>query len=41
MPIHASKIGVFWQFDPISGKQYMNATPKRQTIAWKHVVWRI
>jgi len=40
MPIHAPKIGFFWDFTPKMGIS-MNETPKRHILGRKHVVWRI
>jgi len=37
MPIHAPKIGIFWDFTPKMGSS-MNETPKRHILGRKHVV---
>jgi len=37
MPIHAPKIGVLWQFDPLNGVQYQRK-PKSHINAWVRVI---
>jgi len=40
MPIHAPKIGVFGQFDPLNGLQYQKGQ-KRHILAWVCIIWAI
>jgi len=40
IPIHVPKITVLGGIWPLNGR-YNNMTPKRHTLAWKYVIWRI